>query len=353
MRKKNRHMQRSLYESPCDQKLEEILKTLYEGDKEEFAPLMTMIIEIFSCLLRRGYLTEATLNRVRMYDPEDSRENIIIVSRNNEEVTLLNLDQDCYEHFLLKDLISWLISLLACDPVFREEMQSHYDYGGMMKALNKASSGPEDNTGLIERYDETCQPGEKTVLLTDWRYSLVYREDGLWIRDRSMNERKIGDADHTILNSYETEGVSWISVSEDNKLSFHWYDGEKIRPAYLLKCAVIWDYILTHAYDFEAWTGRSLGDVLWLYKISQTPIPFNAEQMREKIRLVEQKIPDGIVNLSDSYTAILAPILTEEDPERDLAEDLLRACNIGKEDLDLTGTFLQERIKLAEPDQLA
>ena len=75
--------------------------------------------------------------------------------------------------------------------------------------------------------------------------------------------------------------------------------------------------------------------------------------MREKIRLVEQKIPDGIVNLSDSYTAILAPILTEEDPERDLAEDLLRACNIGKEDLDLIGTFLQERIKLAEPDQLA
>lgn len=313
-----------------DKKLKRAFESLYEGNREEYASICSRILEVFEDVMKKGCLTSDTFQKLQLLEAEAGIKDSVIISVDSEEITLLNRWNQTFDQFLLTDYISYIVCLLARDPFFRKEMCGHYDYDGMMKALEKVYS-------MKENTQENTQ--EKIV---------ACRDDGVWICSESGVERKIGEADNTILNLGETEGISWITVT-GNRLSFSWYDGEEILPARLLKTALVWGYFLNTAYDYRLRLDGGISDLLWADKISRTPIPFNAANMKECIRLVEERIPDGIVSRGENYACILTPVLTEQDLSRDLTDDLFETYGIGREELDHVRIMESEEMSLLFP----
>lgn len=382
--------------------VEYAFKKLYVG-KGNIAFILEHILNIFERVMDKGYLSFNTFKIFEDLKKTYSGESVII-SRDSEEITVLNKETDTVDTFYLYDFVFFFVTKVSRDPLFRKEMRGHYDYAGMMNALKKLSNA-DGATGrrysfavnavtygshlyVIDKKDERLRllkikkqvgsPLDGTKKLMElstpdifqdrangWVYVnhadgngrrinmytgeiqpvkgriiglsnegeiIVCRNDQLLIcNDQNRILTRIGNASDVLLNTHETEGVSWMSVVND-KLSFTWCCRHRFSEAHSLKADFVWKYFLDHAYVFEEDTDNKISIVLWKHNICETPVPFTAKVIQERIRVIEQRLQDGMVRKAGSYINMLLPILMEKDLSKDLTDELF--CTYGINILD-------------------
>lgn len=400
----NRRMAEMLMNSDdYGKNLECAFEKMFIGNKEPLVAVFSKIMSVLEHILDKGYLSFHTFREFdgvrNLFD-----ENHLIISNDSEEITVLNKANDSFDRFHLSDFISWFVSKVSEDPLFRREMSSHYDYVGMIKALEKLSDadgdtrmrysaavnavtyGPhlyivDEEQGrlrLLKLKKQPSSPMDRPVELMElssqnvfqdrkngWVYAndidgngrkidmktdelhpiygeivgltneeelIVRRKNFLLIcNDKNDILMRIGNVKNVLLDPHETEGASWMSVVNGN-FSFFWRYKNRLTDAHSLKADFVWNYFLEHAYDFEEDIKNKLSSILWIHKIFQTPTPFTAPVIKEHIRIIEQGIHEGFVQKAELYTDMLQPILMENDPSKELTEDLFCIYDISESD---------------------
>lgn len=136
----NRRMMAEMFMNSDDyaKTLEFAFEKVFIGNKEPLVAVFSKIMNVLESILDKGYLSFHTFKEVdavkSLFDGDH-----IIISNDTEEITVLNKEDDSFDRFYLGDFISWLVSKLSADPLFKSEMSGHYDYAGMMKVLETLS----------------------------------------------------------------------------------------------------------------------------------------------------------------------------------------------------------------------
>jgi hypothetical protein len=146
---------------------------------------------------------------------------------------------------------------------------------------------------------------------------------------------RIGDADDTILNMSETNGVSWIS-SKNGEMNYHWYFNGNTGVSHSLKSEVIWRYILKNAYDFHSDPDKKMSSTLWRHKCCQTPMPFDIKTIHQTIEQIEKGLIDGEVEKTAEYADIIGPLLNLSENPGDVTDTLMNLYNVRVENIGFT-----------------
>ena len=408
-----------------DQRVEAIFEKLYMGNKTEFSSCCDSLIYVLEQVMYAGYLTLGTYRYMKkilggVYSDQD--EKCIVISCDNEKITVLNPGNDTQDSFMLSDMITWFVEMLIGDPYFRNALKGHNNYAGVIKCLHGISTRDRDSRAKLSiakhivsygsflylickmagelklvRVDkklsgsmakmEEIMPLSTADLFYDRRKNSLYvnHADGLGRRipledhddeeitliqgkiihltdqgqivfvrgteiflDDDGKEVKIGHIDDTILNTYERNGISWISTAND-QMTFHCYREGEICLSHSLKAEILWRYILKSCYMIRKDTNRKMSSILWTYQCCQTPLPFTVEKIQNTINLLEKGLYQGMGEKSPKYSSIMGPILKCDEDNGDLTDRLFDFYQIQTDDISTIMVEIWESVRCISP----
>lgn len=149
------------------QKLEHAFKNIFEGNKLPFKNCCQSMIDVLEASVKKGYLTFKTFTYLKNILIDDHfYEDRKIISSNTDLVTILNIETEESFCFELSDLVSAFVSELSKDPLFQRQLKGHYDYSGIINALETLSlSRSEMSVDLSNAIDAAAC--ENTMYLTE------------------------------------------------------------------------------------------------------------------------------------------------------------------------------------------
>ena len=112
-------------------------KAIYTGCGTEFGNCIIRIIHILEKLVDAGMLENVTKKKIEKFLAKDmSLSNMQVISRNTNDVVLVNTEIHELDSFDLRQFITWITEELCSDPIMKKMLCGRNNYEGVKKVLN-------------------------------------------------------------------------------------------------------------------------------------------------------------------------------------------------------------------------
>lgn len=112
-------------------------KRIYEGDGSDFGALVVRLVHMLGQLADAGMITNMTRKNMETFLTKDiSLSEIEVISRNTNDIVLINADIHEQESFDLVEFITWITDELCKDPFMKKALCGRDNYEGVKKVIN-------------------------------------------------------------------------------------------------------------------------------------------------------------------------------------------------------------------------
>ncbi|MGN0317728.1 MAG: hypothetical protein ACI4E1_07290 [Lachnospira sp.] len=169
-------------------------KRIYAGGGADFGAILLHIVHMLDQLADAGLITNMTRKNIETFLIKDiNLSEIKVISRNTNDIVLINTDIHEQDHFDLVEFISWITEKLCNDPIMKKTLCGRETYEGVKKA--------------IDSYEEK---NYKPLMKENW-------VDFYLCEDRVFYTKKDEDGIHLYVHKMDEEQLTFHRGTHKNK----------------------------------------------------------------------------------------------------------------------------------------
>ena len=112
-------------------------KRIYAGGGADFGALLLRVVHMLGQLADAGMITNMTRKNIEIFLTKDiNLSEIEVISRNTNDIVLINADIHEQDSFDLVEFITWITDELCKDPFMKKALCGRENYEGVKKVLN-------------------------------------------------------------------------------------------------------------------------------------------------------------------------------------------------------------------------